>query len=114
LTHVVSPLNVSAEFQRYVEGIDEHATARARTMLEAQGCDVLGPEPVETVVELGRPADCIASIARDRGAGLIVMGLASEHGAPAVRPGAIAYRVLCQSHVPVLVVPPQTPATRTG
>jgi nucleotide-binding universal stress UspA family protein len=114
LTHVVSPLNVSSEFQRYVEGIDEHATARARTMLEAQGCDVLGPQPVETLVELGRPADRIASIGRDRGAGLIVMGLASEQGAHAGRPGAIAYRVLCQSHVPVLVVPPQTPATRTG
>jgi len=107
LAHVVSPLSVQAEFGRYVEGVDEQAVTRARAMLEAQACDVVGPERAEAVVELGGPADRIASIAGDQGAGLIVMGLASEEGALAVRPGAVAYRVLCQSHVPVLVVPRQ-------
>jgi nucleotide-binding universal stress UspA family protein len=59
---------------------------------------------IELVADTGSPAERITSIARDRGAGLIVLGLASEKE-HAVRPGVIAYRVLCQSHVPVLVVP---------
>jgi nucleotide-binding universal stress UspA family protein len=58
------------------------------------------------VVSLGRPADSIASIAEEREAGLIVMGLIGDQGALAPRPGSIAYRVLCLAHVPVLVVPP--------
>jgi nucleotide-binding universal stress UspA family protein len=47
----------------------------------------------------------IGSVARDLGAQLIVMGLASERGLFAPRPGSIAYRVLSSSTVPVLVVP---------
>ena len=59
----------------------------------------------DEVVVLGRPADLIGSTAVDRRARLIVMGLASEHGAFSPRPGSIAYRVLSSTTVPVLVVP---------
>ena len=55
----------------------------------------------------------IGSIARDRGMQLIVMGLASDRGVFAPRPGSIAYRVLCSTTVPVLVVPFQTSDTRS-
>ncbi len=110
--HIVSPLNVPAEFQRYVKGVDEHATKHARALLESQRGDISGSDRAEVVVELGSPADGIASVAREQGAGVIVMGLASEKGTHAVRPGAIVYRVLCQTHVPVLVVPLQTVVSR--
>ena len=46
-----------------------------------------------------------ATIARERRVQLIVMGLSCERGVFATRPGSIAYRVLCSSTVPVLVVP---------
>jgi nucleotide-binding universal stress UspA family protein len=59
----------------------------------------------EGVVRVGRPAETIASIAEECGAGLIVMGLAGHHGALAPAPGSIAYRVLGLARMPVLVVP---------
>jgi nucleotide-binding universal stress UspA family protein len=105
LAHVVTPLSVPGEFQQYVLGVDEQVSADARAQLEAQGRTLPVAVQTEIVVEIGRPADRISSIARDRGAGLIVMGLTSEKDANAVRPGAIAYPVVWQSHVPVMVVP---------
>jgi hypothetical protein len=42
---------------------------------------------------------------RDRGIQLIVMGLTSDRGVFAPRPGSVAYRVLCSTTIPVLVVP---------
>jgi hypothetical protein len=54
---------------------------------------------------VGRPADVIGSLAQDRRAQLIVMGLNSEQGRFAARPGSIAYRVVSSAIMPVLVVP---------
>ena len=68
----------------------------------------VGPVECESLVESGRPADSIASIADERRAGVIVMGLASSQGPLGSRPGSIAYRVLCLAKAPVLVVPPQS------
>ena len=61
----------------------------------------------ETVVSLGRPAETFATIAEEREAGLIVMGLAGGTDAVASRPVPIAYRVRCLATVPVLVGPPE-------
>ena len=77
----------------------------ARTKLKTLAGQVCGPLGCDDIVVLGRPADMIGSIARDRGMQLIVMGLASDRGVFAPRPGSIAYRVLCSTTVPVLVVP---------
>ena len=54
---------------------------------------------------LGAPANEIARVAVERHAGLIVMGL-TGHGAATGRPGSVAYRVLGETPVPVLAIPP--------
>ncbi len=53
----------------------------------------------------GDPAEEIAKLARDRHAGLIVMGL---HGSPLLGPrmGSVTYRVLCLAPGLLLAVPP--------
>ena len=79
--------------------------ASARTALKTLAGQLCGTGACEDLVVLGHPAEMIGSIARDRGTELVVMGLSSEGGIFAPRPGSIAYRVLCSSTVPVLVVP---------
>jgi len=103
LAHAVEPLTVPPDWQGLLEESNEKRLGAARTNLKAvaaescQGCD--------HIVMLGRPAEVISSIARDQRMQLIVMGLASDRGMFAPRPGSIAYRVLCSTTVPVLVVP---------
>lgn len=59
----------------------------------------------EALVVEGDPAEQIAAAAKDRAAGLIVIGL---HGSPAGGPGmgSVTYRVVCLSPVLLLAVPP--------
>jgi nucleotide-binding universal stress UspA family protein len=59
----------------------------------------------EALVAYGDPAEELVKVARDREAGLIVMGL---HGSPVLGPrmGSVTYRVLCLSPTLVLAVPP--------
>ena len=59
----------------------------------------------DCVVSVGRPADTIASLAVEYGAGLVVMGLANAEDSEPRKPGSIAYRVLRIAHVAVVVVP---------
>ena len=105
LAHVVEPLTVPPQWQPLVQESDEMRLGSARTKLKTLAGQVCGPRGCDDIVVLGRPADLIGSIARDRGMQLIVMGLASDRGVFAPRPGSIAYRVLCSTTVPVLVVP---------
>lgn len=66
----------------------------------------------EAIIVYGEPAEEIAKVAGDRGAGLIVMGL---HSSPLLGPrmGSVTYRVLCLAHRLVLALPPQ-PARTSG
>ena len=105
LAHVVEPMTVPPQWEPLVQESDEMRLAAARTKLKTLAAQVCGPRGCDEIVVLGRPADLIGSIARERGMQLIVMGLASERGVFAPRPGSIAYRVLCSTTVPVLVVP---------
>jgi nucleotide-binding universal stress UspA family protein len=105
LTHVVEPLTVPSQWRPLVDESDETRVATARDRLQALAQQYCGPQECEAIVSLGRPADVIGSIADDRRTQLIVMGLSSDHGPFAPRPGSIAYRVLCSTTVPVLVVP---------
>jgi nucleotide-binding universal stress UspA family protein len=105
LVHVLAPLKVPAQWQQLVQESEEARVASARTALKTLAGELYGTRVCEDLVVLGHPAEKIGSIARDRGTELIVMGLASERGVFATRPGSIAYRVLCSSTVPVLVVP---------
>jgi nucleotide-binding universal stress UspA family protein len=105
LLHVVVPLKVPAQWQSLVQDSEDARVASARTALRTLAGQLCGTRVREDVVILGQPAEMIGSITRERGAQLIVMGLASDRGVFAPRPGSIAYRVLCSSTVPVLVVP---------
>ena len=105
LVHVLAPLKVPAQWQPLVQESEDMRAASARTALRTLAEQLSGTPVCEHLVVLGHPAEMIGSIARDRGTQLVVMGLASERGVFATRPGSIAYRVLCSSTVPVLVVP---------
>ena len=52
------------------------------------------------------PAEELAKVARDRQAGLVVMGL---HGSPLLGPrmGSVTYRMLCLAPTLVLALPPK-------
>ena len=108
--HVVPASGMPAEWRARVAEIDEERVQNARVRLEAVAAHVGDTVPYETVLPLGRPADALASIAEERDADLIVLGLFSEPDEEAQRPGSIAYRVVSTARRPVLVVPPTPPA----
>lgn len=105
LTHIVTPVTVPARWRSYVAEVDEERAQQARAGLDTLSRDLPGTVGCQAVVSIGRPADSIASIAEEREAGLIVMGLAGQQGARAPHPGSIAYGVVSLAQVPVLVVP---------
>jgi nucleotide-binding universal stress UspA family protein len=105
LAHVVERLIVPPHLQEMVEASEETRVATADTRLKALAEQICGTDGCDAVVVLGRPAELIGSLAQDRRAQMIVMGLASDHGPFSPRPGSIAYRVLCSTAIPVLVVP---------
>jgi nucleotide-binding universal stress UspA family protein len=108
VAHVVSPVTVPERWRAYVKDVEEESISQARTRLERLAASISVGLAPDLVVTMGRPADAIADLARERAAGLIVLGLVGEHHDPGARPGAIAYRVLCLAHAPVLVVPPHS------
>jgi nucleotide-binding universal stress UspA family protein len=103
--HVVQPMTVAPQWGAYAAESADAQAAGARVRLEEWAGGFCGDKPCDTIVSLGRPAESIASMADERQAGLIVLGLASDQGRFAQRPGSIAYQILCLSKVPVLVVP---------
>jgi nucleotide-binding universal stress UspA family protein len=105
LVHAVEPVAVPEQWRSVVGESDASRIADAHGRLGQVAAQLEGAGHVETVASVGRPDDVIGSIAADRGAQLIVMGLGNEQGLLATRPGSIAYRVLSSSTVPVLVVP---------
>jgi universal stress protein A len=111
LVHAVEPLTVQPQWQALVEESHQTLVAEGRARLRGLVEQVCGSRECEAIVSVGRAADVIASIAADRRADLIVMGLASEQGAFAPSPGSIAYRVLTSTTVPVLVAPAASKAT---
>jgi nucleotide-binding universal stress UspA family protein len=106
LAHVVEAVAVAPQWRSYVQETDDVRVAAARERLE-QFAQQICSGPCDITVSLGRPDDTIASIAEERNAGLIMMGLGGGPGYLVPRPGSIAYRVLCVSSAPVLVVPPE-------
>ena len=106
LAHVVEPVIVAPQWRPYVQETDARRVAAAHERLE-QLAQQICSRPCGTIVSLGRPDLAITSIAEERHAALIVMGLGSGPGFLVPRPGSIAYRVLCVAHAPVLVVPPE-------
>lgn len=112
VAHIVTPIAVADAWQRYVKPVDQERLAQARNQLEDWSKSLPANVQREIVVLLGRPAESIASIAEERGAGLIAMGLSGDHGILAPRPGSTAYRALSIARVPVLVVSARSGAPR--
>lgn len=105
MVHVVPAAHAAPAWKDHLEAHTRVRLATARQRLE-ELAGKLGPGQVETLVTTGRPAEEIAVVAAERGAGLIVMGLRGAGGLLQPAPGSIAYRVLTLAAAPVLALPP--------
>jgi universal stress protein A len=104
LAHVVGPVIVPPRWQALVADFESDRVASGQRMLERMSASFPDTHN-DCVVALGRPADTIASLAVQHGAGLVVMGLANPEDSDPRPPGSIAYRVLRIAQVAVVVVP---------
>ena len=116
VAHVIEPVRSPLAATLHLPSIEMERRRRAEESLSdllATGPRKLQPE---ALVAFGDPAEEITKIARNRSAGLLVVGL---HGSPLTGPrmGSVTYRVLCLAHAPVLALPPASvesqPATQT-
>jgi nucleotide-binding universal stress UspA family protein len=110
LAHVVAPVIVPLRWQSLVADFEGERVASGQRMLARLSASFHETHN-DCVVSIGRPADTIASLAVEHGAGLVVMGLANPEDSEPRNPGSIAYRVLHIAHVAVVVVPvlPRSP-----
>jgi nucleotide-binding universal stress UspA family protein len=105
ITHVIEPTRLPFARRQHGLHIDAERRARADQAIEAMVDSATTSHRPEGLVAYGEPAEEIAKVARDRHAGLIVMGLRAT-GSPHGRMGSVTYRVLCVSHAMVLALPP--------
>jgi nucleotide-binding universal stress UspA family protein len=106
LAHVVEPARLRPGVLRRLPNIDVERRARADKALGELTATIPPRIKSEALVTYGDPAEEIAKVARDRRAGLIVIGL---HASPLAGPrmGSVTYRVLCLSPATlVLALPP--------
>ncbi len=101
--YVVEPVREEAE--RAVPGLSAAHEKQTRGDFEAAAAR--GLSSATRHVLRGSPATEVLRLAREIGADLIVVGRHGPGGAKAERLGTIAHRVLLQSPVSVLVVPPE-------
>ena len=106
LVNVVEPLRSRFAARLHLAGIDGDRRAEAEDALQELLARASYPGQAEALVAYGDPAEEIAKVARDRQAGLVVMGL---HGSPLLGPrmGSVTYRMLCLSSTLVLALPPK-------
>ena len=104
LAHVVEPVVVPPRWQELVADFESDRVASGQRMLARLSASFRDTHN-DCVVSVGRPADTIAAVAAEYGAGLVVMGLANSEDSEPRNPGSIAYRVLRIAHVAVVVVP---------
>ena len=93
LAHVVEPVVVPPRWQALVADFESDRVASGQRMLARLSASFRDTHS-DCVVSVGRPADTIASLAVEDGAGLVVMGLANPEDSEPRKPGSIAYRVL--------------------
>jgi nucleotide-binding universal stress UspA family protein len=105
LAHVVEPVHFAVSGLPHLPNIDVERRSRAeKSLAELTFCIPPRLRP-EALVAYGDPAEEIAKLARDRDAGLIVIGLhASSLLGP--RMGSVTYRVLCLTATLVVALPP--------
>ena len=104
---------MSEELAEQIKGFRTSEMGAAQQALERLADEVGGaPGPMLEVVE-GAVADQIAAVADRADVDLVVLGLRGVPGLIGTRVGAVAYRVLCASPVPVLAVPHEARANGT-
>jgi nucleotide-binding universal stress UspA family protein len=103
--HVVEPVRTPLAAKLHKAHIEHERKTRAENTLQELLATVPRELHPESLVVYGDPAEEIAKLARDRQAGLIVIGL---HGSPMLGPrmGSVTYRVLCLAPTLVLALPP--------
>jgi len=108
-THVVEPVRSPLAAKLHLPSIELERKTRAEDALGELLAAVPRNLHPEALVGYGDPAEEIAKIARDRQAGLIVVGL---HGSPMLGPrmGSVTYRILCLAPALVLALPPTAAA----
>lgn len=104
-THVVEPVRSPLASKLHLPSIEMERRTRAEDALNELLATVPPQLHPEALVAFGDPAEEISKVARDRKAGLLVVGL---HGSPVTGPrmGSVTYRVLCLTHALVLALPP--------
>ena len=105
LVHVVEPVHFAVSGLAHLPNIDLERRSRAeRSLAELAGRLPQNLRP-DALVAYGDPAEEIAKVARDRDAGLIVIGL---HTTALLGPrmGSVTYRVLCLTSTLVLALQP--------
>lgn len=112
LVHVVDSGRVSLAWREQADAAVEERTAEAQHRLDELGRSLGDRAAVATVVKKGRPSDGIADAARERRAGLVIMGLRRKGGFLESPPGSVAYRVLAETQVPILALPQDVVAGR--
>ena len=106
LVHVVAPLKGIERLRSQLETHNRIQIERADQQIQQLASEVNTQVSIETAVTVGSPAEEIAQLAVERGAGLIVMGLRRQEHMFGARPGSIAYRVLGLAPARVLALPP--------
>jgi nucleotide-binding universal stress UspA family protein len=105
LAHVIEPVKIRPAARVHVPTLEADRRAVAEDRL-AEFIATIPPElNAEALVAYGDPSEELAKIARDRQAGLMVIGL---HSSPLLGPrmGSVTYRVLCLSPTLTLALPP--------
>lgn len=112
VVHVIEPVRSIVSTHGTPSTVETERRYRAEAELERAANAFAGATRPEALLAYGEPAEEIAKVASDRGAGLIVMGL---HSSPMLGPrmGSVTYRVLCVAHRLVLALPP-VPAEQTA
>lgn len=106
LVHIVEPVRAMVPGHMHTASIDGERRDRAERRL-SEAVEALSTRVrTEGLVMFGEPAEEVAKIAQDRGAGMIVMGL---HASATLgsRVGSVTYRVLCLANMLVLALPPR-------
>ena len=115
ILHVVAPVfEGRARYQLSKLAQIEHMERTEYEILQQAGRDLMrsveaaareqGIADVEVIAEIGDPASIIVSVARFRGADLIVLGRRGAGGLPGLLQGSVSQKVIQLADAPCLVV----------
>jgi nucleotide-binding universal stress UspA family protein len=106
VAHIVEPVRLAVSSMPALPTLELERRSRGEKALADLIDDVPAAVKAEALVAYGDPAEEVAKVARDRAAGLIVVGLhASTPLGP--RMGSVTYRVVCLTSSMVLALPPE-------